>query len=179
MTPDRDDVKVVQSMVDTMVGIPKFSYPAHTNNAPRPTGEFAHIKLIEAYPVGIPTRVAVGQTYDNTDYVIYAPNRLRFRIGVVDSDGIASSKILNGWTSEAIKDIMMSTGYGFIKVDPISNEDAKLEKEWEYRKGFSLELYATRKLQETVDNITGVCIEMKYYEDDQAVYISNIEVNDN
>jgi len=178
MTPDRDDVKVVQSMIDTMVGIPKFSYPSHTNNAPRPTGEFAHVKLIEAYPVGIPSRNVLSQTAETTDYVSYVPNKLRFRIGVVDSDGIASSKILNGWTSEAMKNIMMSTGYGFIRVDPISNEDAKLEKEWEYRKGFSLELYATRKLQETVDNITGVTIGMKYYEDDQAVYISTIEVND-
>lgn len=154
MTPDEADVKVVQAMVDTMVGIPQFSYPARQRNAKKPEGEFAHIRVLEEYQVGIPSRYLYAQDDLTTTYRIQGAVKLRVRIGVVDTTGIPSSKIMNGWTSEAMKALMISTGYGFIRCTPLSNEDAKLEKEWEYRKGFAVELYVTRTYDEVVDNIT-------------------------
>jgi len=162
MTPDRADVAVLQLMIDSMVGIPKFSYPARQRGAPKPKDEFAHIRILEEYPVSIPAQVILSQTYETTKYRTYSAVRIRARIGVVDTTGIPSTKILSGWTSEAMKAIMFSTGYGFIKVTPLSNEDAKLEKEWEYRKGFSVELYVTRVFDETVDNITSLVISGEY-----------------
>lgn len=146
----REDVKVIQAMVDTMVGIPQFSYPARQNRAVRPTGEFAHIRLLEEYQVGIPKQTVDTQDELQTVYTTISPARLRFRIGVVDTDGLASSKIMHGWTTEAMKTLMLKTGFGFIRCTPLSNEDAKLEKEWEYRVGMSVEFYTTRIFVETV-----------------------------
>jgi len=158
MTPDQADVQVVQAMVDAMVGIPKFSYPARQRGARKPEGEFAHIRLLEEYQEGIPAQVIHSQDETTTTFRSRGLVRLRFRIGVVDTTGIPSSKIMNGWTSEAMKDLMISTGYGFIKCTPLSAEDGKLEKEWEYRKGFAVELYTTRVYEEVVSNIDSVVI---------------------
>tara|TARA_R110000764_G_scaffold147292_1_gene235158 strand:- start:12190 stop:12729 length:540 start_codon:yes stop_codon:yes gene_type:complete len=179
MTPDRADVMVVQAMVDTMVGIPKFSYPARQREAVKPSGEFAHIRLIEEYQVGIPAQKIVEQTNETTTFYTYSPVRLRFRIGVVDTTGLPSSKILHGWTTEAMKAQMISSGYGFIKCDPLSSEDAKLEKEWEYRKGFSVELYTTRVFQEVVDNISQLTVTGSFVDEALTEHLLNFNINNN
>jgi hypothetical protein len=176
-TLQRADVKVIQSFVDTMVGIPKFSYPARQNNAPKPADEFAHIRFLQEYPVGIPTQTINTQTENTTTFVTYSAARLLFRVGVVDTTGIPSSKIMHGWTSEAMKALMIKSGYGFIKCTPISDETAKLEKEWETRQGFSLEVYATRIFVEEVDNITSISVSGEFYEGNLESYLINFDVN--
>ena len=177
MTPDLADVKVLQKMVDLMVGIPKFSYPARQRNAKKPEGEFAHIRVIEEYQIGVPNQTIFAQDSISTTYRTYSLVKIRVRIGVVDTSGIPSSKIMGGWTSEAMKALMIETGYGFIKVEPLSSEDAKLEKEWEYRKGFSVDLYVTRVFEEVVDNITSVNISGKFITNNLEEILMNIEIN--
>ena len=177
MTPDRIDVRVVQTMVDAMVGIPQFSYPARQGDNPKPTGEFAHIRLIEEYPESVPKSVIVDQDDDTTTYHQIALARLRFRIGVVDTTGIPSSKIMHGWTSEAMKALMIESGYGFIRCTPLSSEDAKLEKEWEYRKGFSVDFYVTRTYQEIVNNIRRLVVSGEFISDVQISYLLNFDIN--
>jgi hypothetical protein len=179
MTPDQADVRVMQSMIDLMVGIPKFSYPARQRDALKPADEFAHIRVIEEYQVGIPAQVIYAQTTETTTYRSVGVVKLRYRVGVVDTTGIPSSKIMSGWTSEGMKTLMISTGYGFIKIDPLSSEDAKLSNEWEYRKGFSIELYATRVYQEVVDNITSMTISGEFVDEQQASYLNTIQININ
>lgn len=177
MTPDAADTQVMQAMVDTMVGIPRFSYPARQNNAPKPNGEFAHIRVLEEYQVGIPKQIIKEQTDLETTFRIISPVKLRYRIGVVDTSGLPSSKIQHGWTSEAMKALMISSGYGFIRCTPISNEDAKLEKEWEYRKGFSVEMYTTRIFEEVVNNITSLQISGTFVSDTQESTLLTIDIN--
>ena len=173
----RADVKVIQTFVDTMVGVPKFSYPARQNNAPKPANEFAHIRFLNEYPVGIPTQVITSQDTDTTTFTTHSATRLLLRIGVVDTTGIPSSKILHGWTSEAMKALMIQSGYGFIKCTPISNETAKLEKEWETRQGFSVEVYVTRTYTEVVDNITNVSISGSTFYEPNDEYLMNFDIN--
>tara|TARA_R110000803_G_scaffold75920_2_gene140282 strand:+ start:720 stop:1259 length:540 start_codon:yes stop_codon:yes gene_type:complete len=177
MTPDAADTQVMQAMVDTMVGIPRFSYPARQNNAPKPNGEFAHIRVLEEYQVGIPKQIIKEQTDLETTFQIISPVKLRYRIGVVDTSGLPSSKIQHGWTSEAMKALMISSGYGFIRCTPISNEDAKLEKEWEYRKGFSVEMYTTRIFEEVVNNITSLQISGTFVSDTQESTLLTFDIN--
>ena len=174
----RQDVQVVQTMVDTMVGIPQFSYPARQNFAPRPKGEFAHIRMIEEYQVGIPNQQIKSQTDLETVYWTVSPARIRFRIGVVDTDGLAATRIMHGWTSEAMKALMISSGYGFIRCTPLSNEDAKLEKEWEYRQGFSVDLYTTRYFEETVNNINSLEISGEYVTSTIDSYLLQFTINE-
>lgn len=175
----RQDVAVLQTMIDTMVGIPKFSYPARQNFASKPGGEFAHIRLLEEYPVSIPNQIIKSQTVDETVFVTTSATRLRFRIGVVDTDGLPSTKILHGWTSEAMKALMIKSGYGFIRCTPLSNEDAKLEKEWEYRQGFSVELYTTRFFEETVNNIRSLEVVGKFVTSALDEYLLQFDINEN
>jgi len=177
MTPDQADVLVLQTMVDSMVGIPKFSYPARQRNATKPAGEFAHIRLLEEYQEGIPSQRILTQTDETTTFQTSGLVKLRFRIGVVDTTGIPSSKIMNGWTSEDMKALMISLGYGFIKCTPLSTEDGKLEKEWEYRKGFSVEFYTTRVFEETVNNIGRVIVEGKFITPQFDELLLNIDTN--
>ena len=171
------DVKTVVAFIDTMVGTPKFTYPAR-QNSPRPEGEFAYVDLIEEYPVGVPNQIELSQDSLTTTYRYYSPTKLRFRVGVVDTNGIASTKIMHGWTTEAIKQLMITTGFGFIKCDPISLEDAKLEKFWEARQGFSVEFYFTRILDEVVNNITGMVVSGEFYEDNLNKVLLNFEINE-
>jgi len=175
----RIDVKAIQLFVDQMVGIPKFSYPARQNDAPKPVDVFAHIRLLEEYQVGIPNQRIKEQDDLTTTYITYSPAMLRFRIGVVDTDGVPSTRIMHGWTSEAMKELMKSTGYGFISCHPLSNEDAKLEKEWEYRNGFSLEVYVTRVFEEVVDNITALTVSGEYITESLDVILLNFDINNN
>jgi hypothetical protein len=165
-------------MVDTMVGIPQFSYPARQNFAPRPKGEFAHIRMIEEYQVGIPNQQIKSQTDLETVYWTVSPARIRFRIGVVDTDGLAATRIMHGWTSEAMKTLMIMSGYGFIRCTPLSNEDAKLEKEWEYRQGFSVDLYTTRYFEETVNNINALDITGEYVTSTIDSYLFQFNINE-
>ena len=83
---------------------------------------------------------------------------------------------MNGWTSEAMKAIMMETGYGFVRCTPLSSEDAKLEKEWEYRKGFSVELYVTRVYEEVVGNINIVNITGNFIHQNMETLVLNINI---
>ena len=175
-TIQRSDVQVLQSFVDNMVGIPKYSYPARQNGAPKPEGDFAHIRLLTEYPVGIPHQGVKSQTDSETTFITRSCTRLRFRVGVNDTNGIASSKILHGWTSEAMKALMIETGYGFIRCHPITTETALLEKEWETRQGYSIELYTTRVYEETVDNITNMVINGEFIEGNES-YLSTITIN--
>jgi hypothetical protein len=177
ITPDQADVRVMMTMVDSMVGIEKFSYPARQNNAKKPSGEFAHIRVIEEYQIGIPSQTMIAQDDDTTTYRIHSPVRLRYRIGVVDTSGLPSSKIMHGWTSEAMKAIMISSGYGFIRCTPLSSEDGKLEKEWEYRKGFSVEMYTTRVFTEVVDNITQFNVTGSFFDDRLLEYFLGFTIN--
>lgn len=146
-------------MVDLMVGIPKFSYPAK-KNAPRPAEEFATIQLQEQYVVGLPVNTVIEEVTDGStgDVIevrtrIDAAVRLRFRIVMVETTGLPSIQVANGWTTEAMKELMITTGYGYCSCKPISLEDAKLEKEWEARQGFSVELYTTRRVEQTISTM--------------------------
>ncbi len=177
MTPDQADVTVLQSMVDTMVGIERFSYPARQNGADKPKGEFAHIRILGEHQVGVPAQKIHAQDNNTTTYRTYGCVKLRARIGVVDTSGIPSMKIMNGWTSEEMKALMIETGYGFVSCTPLNSEDAKEEKEWEYRKGFSVELYVTRVFEEVVDNITSLKISGKFILDNLDEVEMNIEIN--
>jgi len=173
----RADVKALQLYIDQMVGIPKFSYPARQNNATKPADVFAHIRLLEEYQIGIPNQRIKEQTNDTTTYRTFSPARLRFRVGVVDTDGVPSTQIMHGWTSEAMKELMKSTGYGFISCHPISNEDAKLEKEWEARNGFSIELYVTRVFEEVVDNITTLQVSGEFITEQLDTILLDFDIN--
>ena len=172
----RVDVQVLQTMIDTMVGIPKFSYPARQGGK-RPEGEFAHISLLEEYQESIPSQTIMTQDGDTTTYKIRSLARLRLRVGVVETSGLASTKIMHGWTTEAIKAQMISSGYGFVSCKPVSLEDAKLENEWEPRQGFSIELYVERAFIEVVNNITQVSVSGEFYEGDTPAYLINFTIN--
>lgn len=172
------DVKVVQTMIDTMVGVPRFSYPARQNDAPKPADEFAHVRLLEEYQVSIPTQIIAKQTTDETVFRTISAARLRFRVGVVDTRGDAAVRIMHGWTSEAMKTLMISSGYGFRRCTPLSNEDAKLEREWEYRVGFSVEFYVTRIFEETVNNIRALEVAGVYVTPGLDEYLLNFEINE-
>ena len=87
----REDVKALQLFVDQMVGIEKFSYPARQDDAAKPPDVFAHIRLLEEYQVGIPNQRLKSQTDTETTYRTFSPARLRFRVGVVDTDGVPST----------------------------------------------------------------------------------------
>jgi hypothetical protein len=159
-----------------MVGIPKYSYPARQNSAPKPKGDFAHIRLLEEYQVGIPHTKVFASDENTTTYRIYSPTRLRFRIGLVDTNGLASAKIMHSWTTEVMRTLMISSKVGFIKCDPLSNESAKLEKEWETRQGFSLEVYKTRVFEEVVNNITSLSISGSFISGD-STYLLDFDIN--
>jgi hypothetical protein len=169
------DIRAVQAFIDTMVGIPRFSYPAK-RNAPRPRGPFCSVQLLEEYQESIPAQHLRSQTTTNSVYWTKSLAKLRLRILMVDTQGVQSIQVMHGWTKDVIKEMMISSGYGFIKIEPISLEDALLEKEWEDRQGFSLELYVTRTLEEEVDNLTGLTISGKYYEVGIGTYDVNIDI---
>jgi hypothetical protein len=174
----RSDVKVIQLFIDSMVGIEKFSYPARQEGSKRPDGEFAHIRLIEEYQIGIPSEVVYAQDEDTTTYRTISPVKLRYRIGVVDTDGAAASKIMHGWTSVAMKQLMITTGVGFVSCKPLSSEDALLEKEWELRQGFSVEVYSTRVYDEVVDNIKTMKVSGEFIQDNLDSYLLGFELNE-
>ena len=173
----RIDVKTLQVFIDTMVGVPKFSYPAKMN-APKPAEEFAHIALLNEHQVGIPRQDILSSTSETTTYRYYSAALLRFRVGIIETDGIKSTKIMHGWTSEAIKSLMIATGYGFVRCLPVAIEDAKLEKIWETRQGFTIDMYATRTYDEVVDNITAMTISGCYINDAMEEVLLNFNINE-
>lgn len=170
------DIQAMQAFVDTMVGIPKFTFPAK-KNAPRGVTEFAHVQLLEEYAVGLPHKKILEETNDWTKYLVRSASRLRFRLSIIETEGLASTKVMHGWTSEAMKALMFSTGYGFIRCNPISIEDAKLEKDWEPRQGLSVELYAERQYLETIDNITSMLINGEFITSALDTLLVQIQIN--
>lgn len=179
----RQDIKAMQLFIDEMTHRPKFSYPAD-KNVPRPANEFASVKLIEQYVVGLPVRSSSVEVKDNAGNVTGSRNRvsaaayLRFRIQVVDTLGIASIQIANGWTTSAMRELMIKTGYGYISCKPIGLEDALLEKDWEAREGFSVVLSVTRVHFEELDNIGNIIdISATYYKGLETI-LMDIDINE-
>ena len=70
--------------------------------------------------------------------------------------------VMHRWEDPVVREFMIDSKYGFADCKPISLESAKLEKEWEHRRAFSVELYTTRIYEEVVDNITGAAVTGKY-----------------
>lgn len=181
-----NDVKVMQIFVDALVGIPKFSYPGK-RNVPRPKGEFCSVHLIEQYPIGLPITKKLNDYYHEddlnketvigSDYEELAAVKLRYRLVLYRSDGEAAIKISNGWFREEITQLMISTGYGFSKCRTISLEDALLEKSWEKRVGFSVELYTTRRIVKRTGNIDRVTPITGLYEEGLNSTLLKIEIN--
>ena len=151
----RLDIKFMQVLVDSMVGIDKFSYPAR-RNAPRPKENFCTIALIEQHVIGTPVGTVLEIFKTNTNEVIghrhqYATAAtLRFRIGVYGSDGLPEVKIVSSWTTEKSKAIYKEYGYGYIMSHHIALEDELLEKDWNARVGFSVNISTTRYVHEDI-----------------------------
>ncbi len=151
----RADIKFMQRLVDSMVGIPKFSYPAK-RNAPRPKENFCTIALIEQHVIGLPVSSVLPIYKPNTTEVIghrtifETAATLRFRIGVYGSDGLPEVKIVSSWTTEESKRIQNEEGYGYIMSHHISLEDELLEKDWNPRVGFSVNISTTRVVYEDI-----------------------------
>ncbi len=174
----RIDIQAMQAFVDTMVGVPKFSYPARQGGKRPEPEEFAHISLLEEYQMSIPAQYLKSQTEEETVYTYSSLAKLRMRVGIIETDGIPSVRIMHGWTSEAMKAAMFSAGYGFVSCQPISLEDAKLEREWEPRQGFAVELYVTRTYEEVVSNINALEINGKFISPSTDDYLFHIEINE-
>ncbi len=172
----RADIQVMQGFIDTLVGVPKFSYPAR-QDADRPTDEFAVISLLTERAVGLPNSSISSSDELTTTRVHSTPSELRFRVGLVETDGEKSFKIMHGWHLESIKQLMMKTGYGFRSCHPISLEDAKLESFWEARQGFSIDVYVTRQHTEVIDNMTSLVIGGEYIVPDLSTIALNININ--
>lgn len=172
----RQDIKALQVFIDTMVGVPKFSYPARQDSQ-RPEGEFAVISLLTERAVGLPNSEIISQTDEVTKRKYHTPSELRFRVGMIEADGQKSFEIMHGWYTEEIKQLMIKSGYGFISCQPISLEDAKLEGFWEARQGFSIDLYVTRQRTEVVSNITSMVIGGEYIVPDLSTIALGINLN--
>ena len=172
----RHDVQVMQIFVDEMVGQPRFSFPSRQKNAPRPDS-FAHITMLEEYQIGLPTNSILDQPDDSiTIYRSQSAVKLRYRIGVINHES-AASRVMNGWTSERMKELMMKHGYGFVRCTPLSNEDALLEKEWEPRRGFSVELYTERDYRQTVNNIDQASVGGEYFFGYDLIDLGEFKIN--
>ena len=170
------DIRVMQAFVDIMVGIDRFSYPAR-QQGDKPKGEFAHISLIDEYQESIPSTEVIAKTTTTITYLTSSLAKLRFRVGIVETDGMASTKIMHGWTSELMKAEMIKSGYGFVKCNPIGLEDAKLEKEWETRQGLSVELYVVRTYEEVVSTIDSMQITGGFTTPSADTYLLDININ--
>ena len=176
----RDDIRAMQAMVDTMVGIEKFSYPAK-QNAPRKEQEFAAISLTSERPVGVPIVKNVwseeAQQYREVTATLM---KLLFRVSLKFTDGVASAKIQSGWTTTAMVKLMKELGYGFIGCAPTSLEDAKLEHiEWEPRQGLTVAMYHTRVFAGPYyDKISGIHIDGRYVENGLEKVLDRITINE-
>ena len=83
-----------------------------------------------------------------------------------------------------MKELMIATGYGFVSCHPLSNEDAKVEKEWDFRQGFSVEMYTTRIYEEVIGHISEVYATGRYVQSPEVqdildALLLTINVNDN
>ena len=161
----REDIQFMQRIVDNMVGIEKFSYPAR-QDAPKPKGKFCAIDLIEEHTIGTPNeRVsviydsngkAVGLHYDYRTAV-----QLRFRLYFFRTTEGEEHKVTTGWTTNASKAMMIKYGYGYLSSKHISLETEQLEKQWNPRHGLSILVSTERRhsenvcLVETVEEIKG------------------------
>jgi len=165
----RQDEQFMQILIDSMVGIPKFTYPSR-RNAPRPKENFATVALIEQYNIGIPYEHTTNIVDDLGEVVgvnvkYYTAVTLRFRIGMYGTDGLPSIKVSSGWSTEKSKALYIKYGYGYLKDTAISLEDELLEKDWNPRQGFSVFISTTRIVEEniciikSVDPIRGCYIE--------------------
>lgn len=172
----RSDIQTMQRFIDTLVGIPRFSYPAR-QDGDRPEDEFCAISLLTERPIGMPFKKITKQTDEETITTTYVPSVLRFRVGIVETDGQASTKILSGWHRETIKALMIETGFGFNAIRPISLEDAKLEEFWEARQGVSIDMYVTRTEEEVVSNLTGLVITGEFIEGDMSISAIKYNIN--
>ena len=172
----RHDVRVMQAMVDSMVNKPKFSYPSRQNSAPKPQDSFCHITLIGEYQVGIPENSIFEQTVDTTTYLTRSAVRLNFRVVFVNAQEEASMAMM-GWTSEGLKQMMVGSGYGFVKCSAITNEDVLQEREWLPQMGMTVELYTERSYKQTVDNIKQLIIGGSVYADEVENYLGKFIIN--
>ena len=170
------DLRIMQTMVDMAVGVPRFTYQMN-RNAPRPAGHYAVIRLRKTSKPG----------YDKIQYIEGPFGLVQRSVGVrlLEFDLLFSRDdeevdiFNNSFYRPDIREFLHSKGYALMSSAPLQIKDVKLETDWEIRTGVSITVSVVRTSDVDIGQIKAVEIDGDVYEGSHKYHVGTIEIGDN
>lgn len=172
-----DDLRIVQTIVDMAVGIPRFTYQMN-RNAPRPNGEYAAVRLRRTHNPG----------YDKVEYLDNPFGGLTMRtkgVRVLEFDILFSRDdteidlFNNSFHRPDIHQYLNTKGYALMERTTLNIKDTKFETDWEVRTGVTIKLSTVRTTLTEVQDINTVEINGECNEGSHVYKVGTIKVGDN
>ena len=147
-----NDVIFMQHLVDTAMGVPRYSYPMN-RNAPKPKEkEFAAVLLVEENAIGQPTDRIVLR--DNVYYQqMFTPTYLKFKI-LFTNGAQAPSKLISSFRRQEMMDMFKQNRMSILDFKKAVNDDVSLETNWEIRDYVMVECFMNKMFEEVIQVIT-------------------------
>lgn len=129
-----NNVMALQKIVDKAVNIPNFTYPANVN-APRPSGQYATVKILEDRPMGTPEKKYLNDPA--TGDLIFQTRWLRVVVFDVlfSRDDVEAIDFANSQYHPEVMDLMALYGLQLMHLQAVENRTVDLETNWEVRAG--------------------------------------------
>lgn len=170
------DLRVMQTMVDMAVGVPRFTYQMN-RNAPRPEGPYAVIRLRKTTKPG----------YDKIEYIEGPFGMVQRTKGIrllefdllFSRDDEEIDTFNNSFYRPDIREYLHKQGYALMSSAPLQIKDTKLETDWEVRTGVSITVSVVRTSDVDIDQIKVVEIDGDVYEGSHAYHVGTIKIGDN
>lgn len=146
-----NDVIFMQHLVDTAMGVPRYSYPMN-RNAPKPKEkEFAAVLLVEENAIGQPTdRIVLrGNVYYQQ---MFTPTYLKFKI-LFTNGAQAPSKLISSFRRQEMMDMFKRNRMSILDFKKAVNDDVSLETNWEIRDYVMVECFMNKMFEDVMDVI--------------------------
>lgn len=164
------DILALQTIVDTAVGKPKFTYPMDVN-APRPSGEYAAILKEKSCRIGYPEITIEEKTDGEGNKSLWEVTRAyrELHYNVLFSRDHDEVMLLDECpTRSDIRDLVFNLGYAIVDVYKIDNDDMTFETNWEERSACRVVLSTIRKRERRIDIVNTVEVDGSLHDGDRV-----------
>lgn len=164
-------VIAMQRIVDTAMGVPKYSYPMYQNSARPPVAKFAAIRILGVRSVGyadIKKVVRGDKLFQRTE------NILEVNIDVLFNRGNSAGDVMqfdNCFYRPDVQAKCTEVGMEFLRKQPTKLRNRALETNWEIRTGLTCIMAVQIVDEYEIDYYTGVRIVAKFNNTDIKIKI--------
>lgn len=169
-----NDVLRMQKLVDTVLGMPLYTYPM-LKNQPKPPGAFAAVKKLGELNPGRDAQLTRHNPDGSYTLITEGVRILTFQVLFTEGDDLVS-RFISGFRRQDVYDKMVELELSILRHKPVTNSSLTMETNWEIRDSVLLECMSKRRYEYTETYIDEVYVDGEYHDVDEIIPI-DIHIN--